>query len=109
MDRRVHVSKGKLVRRNLAIGVHVPLAQEKNKLLFGKIGVESGKGDHMKSQIPGRKPGVLPLVGHRDDIAVKEMGPLVVPALLPGWGRRWLVGIAFEPIFDDIMIELLGP
>ena len=38
-------------------------------------------------------PGVLPLVAHRDDVAIEEVWPVAVASLLPLLGRLGLVGI----------------
>ena len=39
MHGRVHIPKGPLVGRELTIGMHIPLAQEQEELLFGKVRV----------------------------------------------------------------------
>ena len=80
VHRRVHVAERPLVGRELAVGVHVPLAQEEDELLLREAGSISANGMHVERQVPGGVPGVLPLVGHRDDVAVVEVRPL-------GWLR----------------------
>ena len=49
---RIDVVKGKFIGRNLPIGSHVPLPQEQEKLLLGKVWVHFGEGDHVEGQIP---------------------------------------------------------
>ena len=62
----------------------------------------------MKGKIPGRVPGILPLVRHRDDVAVIHVVPMIV-----AWGaalRLERIGTALgEPLVDIIVVELLGP
>jgi len=53
------------------VRVHVPLAQEKNQLIFGKIWIDFGEGDHMERQVPRSIPWVLPLVGHANNVAIE--------------------------------------
>ena len=38
---------------DLTIGRHVPLPQEENQLLFGKLGIHLGKREHVECQVPG--------------------------------------------------------
>ena len=76
MHRRVDVAEGELVGRNLAVGVHVPLAQEQHELLLGELRIDARERNHVEGEIPGGVPGILPLVGHRDDVAVVQVGPV---------------------------------
>src|SRR5262249_27093772 len=54
-------------------------------------------------------PRVLPFVGHRDDVPVVELAPILVAAREALRRRAWLLRIAREPIFHDVVIELLAP
>src|SRR6516165_1927087 len=63
----------------------------------------------MKSKIPGRVPGILPLVRHGDDIGIVEVWPVVVADALMALGRRRLGRITFEPSAEIVVVELLGP
>lgn len=56
VDRWVDVFKGKLIGRYLSIGGHVPLPEEQDELVLGKLGVHFGEWDHVKGEVPG---GVL--------------------------------------------------
>src|SRR6185369_11674623 len=63
----------------------------------------------MKSKIPRRIPGILPLIRHRDDVGVVEMFPLMIAtarAFGRRFGRRW---ITVKPVLDHIVIVLFGP
>ena len=71
-------------------------------------GSTSAIGTAVEREVPRRVPGVLPLVGHRDDVGVVEM---VQSLLRPsaGGGRRRLAGVAVQPVADDVVVELLRP
>ena len=90
VDRRIHVSQCPFVCRQLAIGMHVPLPQHQYQLLFGEIRIHQGQGDAVKGQVPGRVPRILPLVGHRKDVGVVQMTPLVVSSSQTLSRRLWL-------------------
>src|SRR5579883_953511 len=105
----IHVAESPLVGGQLAVGMHVPLAQKKDELVLGEIGVHERQRNAMKSQVPGGIPGVLPLVGHGDDVGVVKMSPLVVASVLAPGGRRRVAGVAVQPVFHHVVIELLGP
>ena len=52
MHRRVHIAKLEFVGGELSIGRHVPLSQEEDKLLLGKLRVHFGKGNHVEGEVP---------------------------------------------------------
>ena len=109
VDRRVDVAEGPLVGRQLAVGVHVPLAQQQDELPLGEVGVDQGERDAVEGQVPGGEPGVLPLVRHRDDVGVVEVAPVRVAAV-PALRRRRRPGrVAVQPALDVVVVELLGP
>ena len=89
VDRRIDVAEVPLVGRELAVGVHVPLAAEQDELPLGPLGVDPGQGDAVEGRVPGGEPGVLPLVGHRQDVERREVAPARrsgPPVLLGGGG-----------------------
>ena len=49
---------------------------------FANCGIDPRKRDHVERQIPRREPRVLPLVRHRDHVAVVEVPPVAVAAPL---------------------------
>ncbi len=109
VDRRVDVGEVPLVGGELAVGVHVPLAAEQDELGLGELRVDVGQGDAVEGQVPGGVPRVLPLVRHRDDVAVVEVRPLVV-ATGAALGRGRGVGrVALQPAAHVEVEELLGP
>src|ERR1051325_636801 len=63
----------------------------------------------MKRQIPRRVPRILPLVGHRNDVGVMKMFPLVIAAPHALCRRLRRSRITTQPLLDDVVIELLGP
>ena len=78
MNRRVDVAEIPLVGRNLAVGVHVALAQHQLQLLLAEIRVHQRQREDVESEVPGRVPGILPLVRHGNHIAVVHVVPVVV-------------------------------
>ena len=109
VHRRIHITERPLVGGNLAVGVHVPLAQHERELLFREVGIHEREWNAVKRKVPGGIPRVFPFVRHGDHVCVIQMGPFVVAAFaaLRGWGR--IAGVALQPIVDDIVIELLRP
>src|ERR1700730_15808260 len=105
----IYIAKGPLVSGQLAVGIHIPFAQEEHELILGEVRVDNGQRDAVKGQIPRRVPGVFPFVGHRNDVVVIKLRPILissVPAFL-GWSR--LSRVAGEPGKYVIMVELFGP
>ncbi len=109
VNRRIHVAERELVRRNLPVRVHVPLAEQEHELLFGERAIGPGEGDHVEREIPSCKPRVLPLVGHRDDVPVVDVSPLLVARPRLGVGRPQQWRVALEPVPNRVVIELLRP
>ena len=109
VDGRVHVAEVPLVRRDLAVGVHVPLAQHQHELVLGESGVDEGQDHAVKRQIPGGEPRELPGVRHREDVGVVEVPPVAVAALEALRRRGRLTGVAIEPAAHVVLVELLGP
>ena len=109
VDRRVDVGEVPLVGRELAVRVHVPFPQQHQQLVLGEGRIDRGEGDHVEGRVPGGEPRVLPLVGHRQDVAGEEVAPVGIAAAQAVLRRFRPVAIALEPVFDDVVVELLGP
>ena len=109
VDRRIDVAERPLVRGELAVGVHVPLAAHQDQLLLGEHRIDVGEGDRVECQVPRRVPRVLPLVGHRDHVVVVEVPPCRVAPVQAARRRCRLPGIAVEPPGDVVVVELLRP
>src|SRR6195256_4306694 len=109
MHRRVDVTEIPLVGGNLSVGVRIEVPQHQQKLILGEIEVHQRKGDRMKSQVPRRIPGILPLVGHRNDVAVQHVEPLgIAPALLTRTGE-WMSSMRLQPAVEVEIVVLLAP
>ncbi|MNK95739.1 hypothetical protein D3C87_1159880 [compost metagenome] len=84
MHGRIHIAEVPFIGGKLAIGVQVVIAQHQIELLLGEVRVDDAQWNHVKRQIPGGIPGVLPFIRHRDDVVVEHVGPFAVahaPAL----------------------------
>ena len=109
VHRRVDVVEPPLVCGQLAVRLHVPLAQEEHELALGGLGVEARQRQHVKRQVPRREPRVLPGVGHRQHVAGVDVRPVRVAPRQAGGRRRRLGGVAVEPLGHDQVVELLRP
>ena len=109
MHRRIDVAERPLIGGKLPVGMHVPLACHQHELLLGELAIHQRQRHAVERQVPCGVPGILPLVGHRNDVGVIEVGPLVVAPVDPLGRRRRRPGIALEPVADHIVIELLRP
>ena len=83
MNRRVHVAEIPFVGRKLTVRVHVPLAEHEHELILRKIRIDERQRNAVEGEIPRRVPRVLPSVGHREDVGIVEVRPLVVSAFAP--------------------------
>ena len=109
MNRRVDVVELPFIRRDLPIGVHVPLAQHQDELLFGEVGVDKGERNAMKGKIPRRVPRVFPLVGHGDDVFVVEVAPVEIARMVAAARGKRIGGVARCPCSYVVVVELLAP
>ena len=109
VHRGVDVVEGPLVGREGPVGVHEPLPADGDQLVLGEGGVDVGQGDGVEGQVPGGEPGVLPGVGHGEDVGGVEVAPggVAPPPALGGRGR--LPRVAGQPAGDVVGVVLLGP
>ncbi len=105
--RRIDVAERPFVGGNLPVGVEVVFLQHQFDLILGEIDIDQRQRGAVVSQIPGREPGIFPLVGHGDDIGRLEMSPGAVAAPFPTVGRREVVAV--QPAGHVVMEELLAP
>ena len=75
MHRRVDVAERPFVRRQLTVGMHVPLTRHQQQLLLGEVGIDQRQRDAVEGQVPGGIPWVLPFVRHGDHVGIVEMAP----------------------------------
>ena len=86
--------------------MHVPNARQQHELVLGEGGVDRQKGDGVEGQVPGGVPGVLPLVGHGDDVGVVDVFPVEIAHARRRLRQRRIAGDPFRHIYE---VELLGP
>ena len=105
----VRVAERPLVGRQRSVGVLEPLAAHRQQLVLREGRVEVGQGHRVEGEVPGREPGVLPRVGHREDVVgvdVEPAGVATVAAL--GWWRR-LGRVAVEPALHVVASRTACP
>ena len=109
VHRWIHIAKGPFISGQLPVRVHVPFAQQQDKLFFCEIRVNQRQWNAVKRQVPCRVPWILPLVWHGDDVLIIKVRPFLVAAV-PAL-RRWrgARGIALQPRLYVVMIKLLRP
>ena len=105
---RVHVAEVPLVGGHLPVGVQVGAAKHQLHLVLGEIGVHDRQRQRVERQVPGRVPGVLPLVGHGDDVLVQHVEPLRVPGVAIAV-MEWVGVVLVEPVVAIEEEELLAP
>ena len=109
VHRGIHVAEVPLVCRDLPVRVGVQAPEHQGELFLGEVEVDQGQRHRVKRQVPGRVPRVLPLVGHRDEIAVEHVEPLGVPDGLCAAPEQRMCVVLVEPAIDVEQVVLLGP
>ena len=109
VHRRVDVAERPLVGGQLAVRVHVPLAAEQDQLRLRELGVDVRERDAVEGEVPGRVPGVLPRVRHRDHVELFEVASSRRCGRASALGRRRAGRVAVEPALDVVVVELLRP
>src|SRR5262245_4546766 len=64
VDGWVHVAERPLVRRQLPVGMHVPLAGEQPELMLCELSIDKRERDAVEGQVPRGIPRIFPLVRH---------------------------------------------
>ena len=106
--RGVDIAEVPLVGRDLAVRVEVAFVQDQLQLLLGEGRIDHRERDRVEREVPGRVPGVLPLVRHRDDVRVVHVEPLVVAdGLLVAQGD--IGPVLAEPAVQVVEVVLLRP
>ena len=78
VHRRIDIAKVPFVGGKLSAGVNIGDREHQVQLLLTKVFVYQCHGNDMKGQVPGRIPGVFPLVRHRDDVGVVHVLPMLI-------------------------------
>ena len=108
MDRGIHVAEVPFVGGHLTVRVQVDPVEHQLHLLLGEVGVHDRKRERVEGQVPRRIPGILPLVGHGDDVLVEHVEPLRVPGVTISGMERVRV-VLVEPVVPVEEEELLAP
>jgi hypothetical protein len=109
-DRGIHVREVPLIRGDLTVRVHVARAQQQLDLFLGEIDVDERQRRAVERQVPGREPRVLPLVGHRDDVAGHHVEPRHVAhraGRTPG--VPGVHAVLAQPTVHVVLVVLLAP
>lgn len=77
VNRRVDISKVPFVSGEGTVGFHVPFSSHDVELFLGVSGIDHGERNAVESGIPNGEEGVLPLVGHRENVFDMEMPPIL--------------------------------
>ena len=107
VHRRVDVAEVPFVRRKLAVGMLVAVAQHQIQLTGGEVRIDDGQGRRVEGQVPGGEPRVLPLVGHRDDVRVVHVEPVPVADAVAR--RLGIDALGPQPLLDVVQVGLLAP
>ena len=109
VHRRIYIAEVPLVGGHLPIGVGIEIAQHEQELLLGEIEIHQRQGDRVEGEVPGRIPGVLPFVRHRDDVGVEHVKPIHVPNAAPGGIEQRMTLVLLKPLIQIEIVVLLAP
>jgi hypothetical protein len=109
LDRRDGAAEFGLPGGEPAVGVHAIDIQREEKLLLGQVRIGESQRDRLERAPRGREPGRAPGVSGDDHVLVAGVRPVGVPALPALRGRRWMTGVALEPLLDDETVDRLRP
>ena len=109
VHRRIHVAEVPLVGRDLSVGMSVQIPQHQQELILGEIEVHQRKRNGVKRQVPCRVPGILPLVGHGDDVAVQHVEPLGIARTPLTRSHQRMSVMLLQPLVEIEIVVLLGP
>jgi hypothetical protein len=79
------------------------------ELLLAEVLVDERQREHVESEVPGRIPRVFPFVGHRQDVGVVHVVPVLVAGCGAPPGVRRIGSVLLEPLIDVVVEELLRP
>src|SRR5262249_48690451 len=82
--------------------------QDQLKLLLRERYIHARQRNSMKCEIPCGVPGILPLVRHRDDVAVDHVDPFAVAYSARSWFHR-IGSVILQPLVKIEIEVLLSP
>ena len=109
MDGRVDVAEVPFVGGQRPTRVLEPLPAQHRELVLRERRVDVRKRHAVERQVPRREPGVLPRVGHGEQVVGVEAAPAGVAAAVALRRGRRLGRVAVEPAGDVVEVELLAP
>ncbi len=109
VHRRIDVVEVPLVRRQRAVRMLEPLAQQHQELVLRERRIEMRPGDRVEPEIPRREPRVLPRIRHREHVEAVEVAPAAVAAVVTSLRRRRLARISVQPPAHVVRVDLLAP
>ena len=108
--RRVDVAEVPLVRGDLPVRVEVVGAEQELDLLLREVDVDQRQRRAVEGEVPRGEPRVLPLVGHRDDVARDHVEPRDVSGRAGGSVRvPGVRAVLAQPAVDVVLVVLLAP
>ena len=107
MHRWIDIGEVPLVRRQLPVRVQIAASQQQIELVLGEADVHDRERHRLKGQVPRREPGILPLVGHRDDVFGDQVPPVMVAPSRVGTER--VRAVTRQPRLHVVAEVLLGP
>ena len=108
MNRRVHIAEAPLVGGDLAVGMEILLGKHEVELLLGEVWVDDREWNGVERQVPGRVPGILPFIGHRDDVGIDHVEPFTVAAGAIAGAER-VSAVLVQPVGQVEVVVLLAP
>ena len=110
VHRRVDVAERPLVGRDLAVGMHVPLAREQEELLLREVGIDHRERESSGTPCPTPRTTGTPTCRASTARRAADMCHHAwLRPLLARFRRRRSGGIAVEPALDHVAVVLLAP
>ncbi len=108
MHRWIDIAEIPFVCGQLAVGMQIIAAHHEIELLFAELLIHQAQRQNMECKIPGRIPGIFPLVRHRNDVRVVHVMPMLVTRGAADPAERIRTAFA-QPLVHVVIIKLLGP
>ena len=89
--------------------MRIQIPKHKQELVLGKVEVHERQRNGMKSEIPGRIPGIFPLVGHGEHVAVEHVEPLGISGFAVRVPEQGVSFVLVQPFVQIEVVVLLAP